>query len=511
MKNAGNKRVVIIGAGIAGLSAGCYARMNGYEAEIFEAHARPGGFCTSWQRKGYTIDGCIHWLIGSAPGNSFYPIWEELGALQGRRIYDREVFERFVGMDGREVFLYTDASRLEQHLKELSHQDAAEVEKMCAMIGKFGRFSMPHDKPPELMRKVDGLRAVARMRPYLKDLMALGGLPLGQYATRFRDPLIRESIRMSMSDENLPVLILLLNLGPMNEKCAGYPLGGSLEFARGIERRYRELGGKITYQTRVEKLLEREGKTAGVRLDSGSEVQADYVISAADMNWTLRSLLEKRSADPVHEELFATQPVFDPCVQVSFGVNMDLQAECDGYQYTQLAVPLELAGRKHAWFNYRNYSFDPSLAPSGKSVVAVHLPTDWEYWQALARNRAAYRAEKDRIAETCAGQLERPYPGFRSKIEMTDVATPLTYARYTGSWKGTFMTWNLTGTFRKTHRYIPKTVPGLENFWMAGMWTNPPGGLPGAALAGREVIQLICHREKRRFQTTTGTRDRAAA
>jgi phytoene dehydrogenase-like protein len=511
MKKTGNKRIVIIGAGIAGLSTGCYARMNGYQAEIFEAHTQPGGFCTSWQRKAYTIDGCIHWLIGSAPGSSFYPIWEELGALQERRIYDREVFERFVGLDGREVFLYTDANRLEKHLKELSPQDADAVEEMCALIRKFGRFSMPHGRPPELMGTVDGLRAMARMRPYLKDLMALGGLPLRKFATRFHDPLIREAIRMSMFDENLPVLILLLNLGPMNERCAGYPLGGSLEFNRGIERRYRELGGKITYQARVEKLLEREGRAVGVRLAGGREVQADFVISAADMNWTLRSLLENRSADPVHEELFATQPVFDPCVQVSFGVNMDLQRECDGYQYLQLAVPVELAGRRNAWFNHRNYSFDPSLAPSGKSVVAVHLPTDWAYWQALAENRTAYRAEKKRIADRCAEQLERLYPGFRSKIEMTDVATPLTYVRYTGSWKGTFMTWNLTGAFRKAHRYIPKTVPGLENFWMAGMWTNPPGGLPGAALAGREVIQLICHRERRRFQTTTGVRDRTAA
>ena len=78
------KKVIIIGAGIAGLSAGCYARMNGYEAEIYEAHTRPGGLCTSWKRKGYTIDGCIHWLTGSSPKDSFYTLWAELGAVQGR-------------------------------------------------------------------------------------------------------------------------------------------------------------------------------------------------------------------------------------------------------------------------------------------------------------------------------------------------------------------------------------------------------------------------------------------
>lgn len=49
------KKMIIIGAGIAGLSAGCYAQMNGYQTTIFEMHDKPGGLCTAWKRKGYTI------------------------------------------------------------------------------------------------------------------------------------------------------------------------------------------------------------------------------------------------------------------------------------------------------------------------------------------------------------------------------------------------------------------------------------------------------------------------
>jgi phytoene dehydrogenase-like protein len=83
------KKIIIIGAGIAGLSAGCYARMNGYDAEIYETHSLPGGLCTSWIKGGYTIDGCLHWLTGSAPSDSFYQIWKELGAIQGKRIFNQ--------------------------------------------------------------------------------------------------------------------------------------------------------------------------------------------------------------------------------------------------------------------------------------------------------------------------------------------------------------------------------------------------------------------------------------
>ncbi len=61
------KKVIIIGAGIAGLTCGVYARINGFETEIYELHTIPGGECTGWDRKGYHFDGCIHWLMGSKP------------------------------------------------------------------------------------------------------------------------------------------------------------------------------------------------------------------------------------------------------------------------------------------------------------------------------------------------------------------------------------------------------------------------------------------------------------
>lgn len=93
--------ITIIGTGLAGLSAGCHGRMNGYEATIFESHNLPGGLCTAWIRQGYAFDGCIHWLTSSAPGDSLCSVWEKLGTVQDREIYNRDVFWRRVGTDGR--------------------------------------------------------------------------------------------------------------------------------------------------------------------------------------------------------------------------------------------------------------------------------------------------------------------------------------------------------------------------------------------------------------------------
>ena len=66
------KHVLIIGGGIAGLAAGCYARMNGFKATVVEQHFLPGGLCTSWEREGFVFDGCLSYLCGAAFG------WEAL-------------------------------------------------------------------------------------------------------------------------------------------------------------------------------------------------------------------------------------------------------------------------------------------------------------------------------------------------------------------------------------------------------------------------------------------------
>ena len=93
------KTILIIGAGIAGLSAGCYAQMNGYRSRIFELHDLPGGLCTSWERKDYIFDGCIHYLFGSGQGQPFHSMWQELGAVQGREMINHEEYQRLTDGD----------------------------------------------------------------------------------------------------------------------------------------------------------------------------------------------------------------------------------------------------------------------------------------------------------------------------------------------------------------------------------------------------------------------------
>ena len=76
-----NNKVIIIGAGIAGLSAAIHAQMAGFETEIYESHIIPGGMCTVWKRNGYTIDNCVHWLTCSKENMQLHQQWINTGII----------------------------------------------------------------------------------------------------------------------------------------------------------------------------------------------------------------------------------------------------------------------------------------------------------------------------------------------------------------------------------------------------------------------------------------------
>ncbi|MHA2096450.1 MAG: phytoene desaturase family protein [Candidatus Hodarchaeales archaeon] len=165
------KSIIIIGGGVAGLSAGCYSQMNGYRTQIFEMHNKPGGVCTTWKRKGYKIDGCIHWLTGSSPGNVFYRLWEELGVVQGRTMIDHDEYARIEGKNGEVLIVYTDINRLERHMIELAPEDRAVIEDFTKGIRDIIHFPMPAvEKPPDLYGPIDVIKLVFKMLPSLKLL-----------------------------------------------------------------------------------------------------------------------------------------------------------------------------------------------------------------------------------------------------------------------------------------------------------------------------------------------------
>ena len=498
-----DRSVIIIGAGIAGLSAGCYLRMNGYRTHIVEMHTLPGGLCTSWHRKGYTIDGCMHWLVGSGPGSSMHRVWQELGVIDGLSFYNHDQYARVEGADGRCFALYTDPDQLGRHMKELAPEDGKVIDEFVGALRKLKGFDMPVGKPPELENPLDKLRGSLAYVRYLGVLGKWRKATVGDYAARFKNEFLRESfLALADGSDGFPMFALLMPMAWVQAKTAGYPLGGSLELARAIEKRYVGLGGELTYGARVEKVLVEQDRAVGVRLAGGTELRADVVISAADGHATIFDMLEGRYLNDTIRGYYDTLPLFPPLLQVSFGVarSFDDVPRSVGGVNLPLETPITIAGKAHHRFTAIIYHHDPSLAPAGKSVVKFMPPTEYGYWEKLYADPDAYRAEKERLADAMLAALERRFPGISAQVEMRDVATPMTWVRYTGNWRGSFEGWMIS--METWGLRMSKTLPGLQDFYMVGQWVEPGGGLPPAATSGRAIAQMLCKKDGKRFVAT---------
>lgn len=503
------KSILIIGAGIAGLAAGCYAQMNGYRSQIFELHKIPGGLCTSWRRKGYLFDGSIRYLSGTNPQSKVHQLWEELGVLQSRPIHYYDEFIRFEGLDGRTLILYTTIDRLEAHLLELAPGDRKPILEFTSALRDFTAMELPVDLTPS--DPLEALELGQTMLPVLGPALRWRNVSIKQFAQQFQDPLLREALPefFQFSPPDFPMMLMLTTLANMNDREAGYPIGGSLKFATDLADHYLALGGKIHYKSRVTEVLVKacsehhrgDDCAAGLRLENGDEIFGDMVISAADGHSTLFDLLGGRYLDDHIRAYYDELPVAKAIVQVSLGVDMDFSAEPPAINFP-IRHPIGTGKVWHDRLVLKHYCFDPTMAPPGKSALSVWCEADYDYWNDLRANKRQYRAAKQQVADKVIGALDERYPGLKDRVKVVDVATPVTYERYTGNWRGAFAGWALT-----THKMgmmmgggMKKTLPGLDDFWMIGQWVEPGGNVELSAASGRDVIKDICKLEGKPFK-----------
>jgi phytoene dehydrogenase-like protein len=324
-------------------------------------------------------------------------------------------------------------------------------------------------------------------------------LTVGELAERFRSQLIREALNTLYGPEFSVFYMILSMLGFMYKGQAGYPIGGSLPLALTLEKRYKQLGGQVNYQTRVEKILVENGRAVGVQFEDGREQRADVVISAGDGYTTIFKLLGGKFTNSQIQERYKTWQPFHSLLFVSVGVNRtfpDIPLSVEGNVF-KLQRPVTIAGEEHPWMSVRVQNHDPSFAPPGKTVLTSTISTHHDYWQGLAGKTHAYEAAKDCVAEAYIEALEQIWPGLSHQVEMINVATPLTFERITGNWKGSIVGWKLTP--EQALATLPRTLPGLENFWMIGHWVFPGGGLPAGVSTAREVIWKQCQKDKKSF------------
>lgn len=492
--------LIIIGGGVAGLSAGCYARMNGYKTIIFEMGETPGGLCTSWRRKGYLFDGSVAGLAGSAPGSPLFQLWEELGVAKYCPLYYSESFGRIHCLDGRTITVYTNIDRLETHLIDNFPTETANLQEFIGALRSALDIDMPFSDAQGWKAMMQQVKVFISSLSHLPILMKYGNMTIRQFAAKFKDPSLAEVFNnlVHFGGPDVPLLTVLLPLAYAHRKLAGIPLKGWLNFAQSIERRFVELGGSIRYRAKVERLIIESGVAKGVILTDGSRHFADRVLSAADGRFSQSLLLGK--SDGETRQSFNSSDISDQPVQVNIGVDEDFSA-VDGPVTYILPYDLKAAGREHSKITVHNKCFDPDAAPKGKSALTVFLDSDYFWWKKAASDPVRYNEEKGHCADAVIGAIELYYPGIRNKIEVVDVSTPLTRERYTGNLMGAMQARKpnenmIKALLQSGPQYAYKEVKGL---YMAGQWVEAWGGITTAAQSGRKAIKTMCKHDGKKF------------
>jgi len=235
------KSLIVIGAGLAGLATGCYAQMNGYRTRILEQHTRPGGVCTAWKRKGYTIDGCIHWLMGATPGSPYHQLYREVGALEGNQLLPLDRLARFLDeASGRHIDVTADLDRLAADMKAISPRDERAINELLEGVRAFREFKLQVDVAAELMGPLDRLAQMWHRRRWLKYLVSYNS-PVSVFAARLHSPFLRWVLSNVFTPE-APMLFVLVLLAQLAEGQLASVEGGSLAFALAVARRFQELG-----------------------------------------------------------------------------------------------------------------------------------------------------------------------------------------------------------------------------------------------------------------------------
>ena len=490
------KTIVIIGAGISGLAAGIYAEQSGFHAVILEKNPSVGGLCTGWYRKGQYIDGCIHWLTGTDKRDDLYKMWHEVGALDNEtpvlQLGGWGVFD----YQGIKVPFYSDLNKAEKEWISISPVDKKHIKHFFKMVRDIASVDLPLEKPVADLGFVRMVKFIFNLLPVWPNYLLTMKMSCEKYAKRFKSPALRWAItHAQVGDGNLySMLFSYANVATGN---GGIPLGGSKPMVERMKDRFLSLGGTLKLNAQVSHAIVENNKCLGVMLDNGEKYYSDYVVSALDANYALNHLLLNQYKVSKYDKRFfdmKKHPAPSCCVLAFRGIDSDIPAP-----YSFECEPFTVGGTTIRHITIRNYNYDKeTYVKDGKVLYTVLIDqysVNYKYWKNLYHNnQRLYKEKKRDLAIAVQGRIIQKFSFFKDNLEVLDVFTPKTLNRYTNASRGAYMGFLFTHrNNRLTHSGV---VKGLDNFILAGQWTQCPGGLPLALVSGSYAIQRICKQEK---------------
>lgn len=480
-------QTVIVGGGIAGLSAGIYSLLSGSEATVVESHSKAGGNLTAWKRGGYTIDNCIHWLTGTNPQTKSYKMWCELGALGGVSVYQPELLYSFE-KSGERVSLWRDLNKTELDMLRVSEEDEAQTKELISAVRAV--WDIMGIGPAGNNERLSAAQKIKKGKKLLKYHF----LSTGALAQRFKSPVLKGFIRGLMGDDftSLALIIVFANFTADN---GGIPEGASGSMADRITQRFLSLGGELRLGRAVVRINTESGHATGVTLADGAFIPCDDLIITADPKTVFGKML--RAPMPRSMKKMYTDPrsYRFSSLHCAFAVNSEKLAFKGDLI---LEIPYKYRPALNSkYIVLREFSHE-KFAPEGKQVLQSMCfvrEESCEAFIALKKSEGAYRKMKAGLAEIMELIITEKFEALRGKLSVIDVWTPATYKRFVGTELGSYM--SFVFPTRRLPSRIKNKLSGFDNIYFATQWTRAPGGLPISAAEGKRCAELIAQKREK--------------
>lgn len=494
------KKLLIIGGGVSGLSAGIHGRLLGFDTTIVEKNATPGGVSAVWERQGYHLDASMHWLTGTQPGNDTYEMWKTLGVLGDHVEMVPNKSQGVFEYGGQSFTVYADLKKLEAELIRVAPEDTKAIRQLIRDIRAVGGMDMPAKCPVEFLppkEKLKLLLPMIRMGMQVKNRITMAN---EEYAKSFRSPLLRRYFTVWPQGQEQH-MGYLFKMAMMCRGNANYPKGGSGRFIRNMRERYQELGGTLITRKEATSIEVEEGRLSCVRFADGDTMTADYLLCACDPHITLEKLLGGKYPVPEFTHRYENREHYylnSSCIAF-FGLDLPVGEVEEGINFE--GEPLTVGKSTVERFSLRSFAMEPDFAPQGQTLLSMDMiqrDDDFLMWQDLYENdRAAYQQKKQWVAAQLEKRILTRFPHWEGHLRLVDTLTPMTYYRYTGAYHGAWMAFRSTAEGKRmTHTGC---IPGLSNIRLTGQWLQPSGGLPVAAAMSKFSVQRIAKEEGMEF------------
>lgn len=496
MKNTTSSNpIIIIGAGIGGLSAAIRLAAAGQRVLVLEQNATVGGKMSQFDADGFRWD--------TGPSVITMPhVFEELFAVAGRRLADYLTLQpvdpltRYFYRDGTVFDVTREWPALAAQIATLDERDVEGYLRFLAYAARLHRITGPvfiYDQPPSL-------RSFTRV-PLLDIFKVDPWLTMDQvirqavHSPHLRQLLGRFATYVGASPYQAPATLSVI---AHVELTGGvwYPQGGIYAIATALARLAEELGVDIRTQCPVQQILVEQGRASGVVLARGNTLAASAVISNVDVSTTYQQFL---SSPNTREQRYLRQ----------MKRQMATETSCSGY-----VMLLGIEGQ-HPQLAHHNIFFAPDyrreftqifqqgIPPTDPTIyVAItsksdptHAPPGCENWFVLvnapplgdqfdwATQEAAYRQQV--LAGLASFGLD-----IRARIRSQTILTPVDLAQRTGAWRGALYgisSNQALNAFRRPHNRSHE-LPGL---YFVGGTTHPGGGVPMVTLSGKVVAEIV--------------------